>query len=225
METAYDNGRYTYSFTDGVQPVSFAAYDDGARSIIFNVADATNISIPDDWSLTTSESGFSLSYTGTLPAYPIGYLPLEISFDSAFLPEDVDPENPSTGPLSGAVSGPVILDYTLGRGGGTGYGSFYYGVVLTESPIYTRTQLLAADFLPEDLVPVATGIRVVDNLVCIELNNIFAGVIYDLEYSASLDLVNWVPIESFTHIDVDENNCIFTAKNGPKGYFRVFMPE
>jgi len=236
LDTQFDSGRYTYTFTDSNQPVAFAAFNDGNGGISFNVADATNIIVPEGWTISYHDTGFGINYYGPLPGTSIGYVPIEVSFDSDLSFHDIDLENPHTSPLGGVVYGTVVLENTLGGSGHlTGSGSgvsnivgfegFVFGVEQIEQDIVTKSELIVMGFNVEDLVPVAAEINIEGDFVCLELGNIIGDVVYYLEYRASLTQENWVRIHEFTSNDLDENNCIRTEKIGLTGYYRVVMPD
>lgn len=227
LDTTFEDGRYTYSFTDGSLPLAFGAYPNSKDGGIFiNSPDATEVTVTEYWSVTFTTHGFDLSYTGPLSVFPIGYLPIEVSFTSSLLPTDVVEENPFSGPLSGLVTGTLFVENTLKASTSpiVGYHSFGYNAEAPSIGEINEAVLKANGFELVDLAPVATDISVRGNRISIALLNIVSEINYYVEFRSSLSADNWVRIYDFTAEDLDEYNMVHLTKEGLSGYFRVVMP-
>lgn len=235
IESSFNSGTYTYSFTDGAWPVSFGLSQEGG-SIYFNVSDVTNLVIPEDWIVDYNEEGFSLSYMGALPIYPVGYLPLEISFDSSLTPDAVDADDPYNGLLSGLVTGIVVLDNgeqassQINESGTlttpvVGYQQFYFGGPDPDTGELNTAALAQLGLIPQDVVPVVNQISIIDDKICLKLDDIIAGATYRIEYKPELNEQNWVHFRDFDSTELVDSCISFSKGDSPQGYFRVVLPE
>lgn len=85
LETTYDDGWYSFSFSDGFLPVTFGVTN-GSGSVSFNIPNATQITVPDSWIVTNYDWGFQVAYDGVFEVYPLGFETVEFSFFSTLTP-------------------------------------------------------------------------------------------------------------------------------------------
>lgn len=228
LSTGYDRSRYSFTFSDGFYPVTFGV-SSGSGSINFNVPDATEIMVPDDWITTNYEGGFKVAYDGAFEIYPLGFENVEISFFSDYSISEIGntPEK-----LTGFVVGPVVLEngYAQGillEGGGVitapvGYQSFYYDMPAYEGPQLTAQNLIDLyGFTLEGIRPIAADIELDETLIRITLENIIDGATYMLQYKDNMGISTWVNIRTFTVQDLDANNSITQARDGLSGFFQI----
>ena len=228
LNTQYDNGWYSFSFSDGFFPVTFGVSQDSG-SIFFNVPDATQISVPDSWVITNYDTGFEVAYAGVFDVYPLGFEEVEISFFSDLSIGEIGTNESN---YTGIVSGPVVLEngYSQGidRGDGTyttapvGYQVFYYDMPAYEGPQLTAQNLI--DFLGftvDEITPIAAGIELGSNDIRISLENVIEGATYMLQFKEDLNAKTWVNLKTFTHENLDENMSIGHEREGLSGFFQI----
>lgn len=228
LDSTYDKGRYSFSFTDGFFPVTYGIAK-GRGKITFHIPDAAQISVPEDWIVTNHDWGFQVTYDGVFEVYPLGYKTVEISFLSMLTPSEI---GTSTSNYTGLVTGPIVLkngfSQSIEHGDGSfttapaGFSNFYWGMPSYEGPQLTSQNLIDSfGFSPDDIKPIAAGIRLEQNQVHISLKNVIEGVTYMLQYKESLTTKNWINVRTFTHEELDDNNTISHQVEGLSGYFQI----
>lgn len=228
LETTYDEGWYSFSFSDGFYPVTFGV-SDGNGSISFNIPDATQISVPDSWIVTNHEWGFQVAYDGVFEVYPLGFENVEISFFSMLTPNEI---GTSASDYTGVVSGPVVLENGFSQGidsengsyttTSVGYQIFYFDMPAYEGPQLTAENLINIfGFTLDDIEPIAAGIRLEENGIQISLKNVIEGATYMLQFKENLNASTWINLKTFTHEDLSEDNSISHPKEGLSGYFQI----
>lgn len=228
LDTQYDNGWYTFSFSDGFYPVTFGV-SQGNGSIFFDVPDATQINVPESWVITNYDWGFEVAYDGVFDVYPLGFETVEISFFSGL---GIDEIGSSPSNYTGIVSGPVVLEngYFQGVDSGNGnfitapvgYQTFYYDMPAYEGPQLTAQNLIDIyGFTVDEIKPIAAGIELGSNDIRISLENVIEGATYMLQYKKNLNASTWVNLKTFTHEDLDENNSIGHEREDLSGFFQI----
>lgn len=230
LDTTYEDGEYTFSFSDSIQPVTFGLSSREGQ-IHFNVPDANQVSVPADWVVDYYDGGFQVTYDGPFQVYPLGLETLDISFFSDLSTTDIG-DSPTM--FTGLVSGPLVLEngYSQGIEGErgsyisapVGYESFYFGMpAFAGPPIGTQELLSIFGITIEDIVPTAAEIRVEKEVIHIVLENLIKNSTYMLQYKERLDATSWVILKTFTMDDLDEDNSISHTRGGLSGFFQVTL--
>lgn len=232
LDSQHENGWYSFSFSDGLYPVTFDLSLKNGGGITFNLSDVTGISVPEDWVVTNQNgSSFKVAYDGVFDAYPLGFETLEIGFYSDLSLDTLfnDDQNPL-----GIVYGPLVLEngyspdsdpyryrYTSRI---VGYSQFYYDMPTYEGPQLSAEALIDLYGLTtEDIRPIAAGIELGSDDIRISLKNVIEGATYMLQFKENMNVNTWVNFKTFTHADLDENNTIRCPREGLSGFFRITL--
>jgi hypothetical protein len=228
LETTYDNGLFTFSFSDGYYPVAFGVTQ-ASGFIDFNVSDAIQVTVPEHWLVSYYDGGFQAAYDGPFDVYPLGFETIEVSFFSDLSISEIGTSESS---FTGIVAGPVVLENGFSQGIDLGNGSYVsapvgYQTFYFDMPAYEGPQLTAQNlidffgFTADDIKPIAAGIELEGNEIRFSLKNVIEGATYMLQYKEDLNATTWVNIRTFTSEDLDENNSIGHTREGLSGFFQI----